>query len=43
MEKCQCYIHSLKQGENHVLGEQMLNGFGTCLPKMLFIWQSITA
>ena len=21
MEKCQCYIHSLKQGENHVLGE----------------------
>ena len=21
MEKCQCYIHSLKQGENHVLGD----------------------
>ena len=21
MEKCECYIHSLKQGENHVLGE----------------------
>lgn len=21
IEKCQCYIHSLKQGENHVLGE----------------------
>ena len=21
MEKCQCYIHSLKQGETHVLGE----------------------
>ena len=21
MEKCECYIHSLKQGETHVLGE----------------------
>ena len=21
MEKCECYIHSLKQGEKHVLGE----------------------
>ena len=21
MEKCKCYIHSLKQGEKHVLGE----------------------
>lgn len=21
MEKCKCYIHSLKQGETHVLGE----------------------
>ncbi len=21
IEKCQCYIHSLKQGETHVLGE----------------------
>ena len=21
MEKCQCYIHSLKQGEQHQLGE----------------------
>ena len=21
MEKCECYIHSLKQGEIHVLGE----------------------
>ena len=21
MEKCECYIHSLKEGERHVLGE----------------------
>ena len=21
MEKCECYIHSLKQGDTHVLGE----------------------
>ena len=21
MEKCECYIHSLKQGEKHALGE----------------------
>lgn len=21
MEKCECYIHSLKQGETHILGE----------------------
>ena len=21
MEKCECYIHSLKQGEKHVIGE----------------------
>ena len=30
MEKCQCYIHSLKQGETNVLGEatilKQLNG-----------------
>ena len=24
MEKCECYIHSLKEGERHVLGEAMI-------------------
>ena len=29
MEKCECYIHSLKQGETHVLGEAtILNRIG---------------
>ena len=24
MEKCECYIHPLKEGERHVLGEAMI-------------------
>ena len=39
MEKCQCYIHSLKQGENHVLGEATI----LKRPETMTIWQSITA
>jgi len=35
MEKCECYIHSLKQGETHVLGEATIlkpSGTTTILP-----------
>ena len=38
IDKCKCYIHSLKQDENHVLGEAtILKGWA-----ITTIWPTIT-
>ena len=35
MEKCECYIHSLKQGETNVLGEAtIIERIGDILPSI---------
>lgn len=39
MGKCECYIHSLKQGEKHVLGEaRIIKRWATTT-----IWRNTTA